>query len=238
MGFRVEAILERAGFYPNGGGRCRVRIEPVERRSPTRPDAADTTTRAGSEIGALGLRSLELPARSRRGDEAEQDIRLLTSAATATVCLIGLPRSIAEREQAVLEKKLVVSRDRTSVDACSGALGPGNSVHLHVPLDGYTEVFSGFGSLKVSSEQVSSEQVAGAVVAEAEPFLRSGAAVGEHLADQLLLPLALGTGGRFTTTEPSGHTRTNIDVIREFLETEITMKPVDERLWEIAVEKR
>ena len=31
LGFRVEATLERAGFYPNGGGRCRVLIQTSEK---------------------------------------------------------------------------------------------------------------------------------------------------------------------------------------------------------------
>ena len=38
----------------------------------------------------------------------------------------------------------------------------------------------------------------------------------EHLADQLLLPLALAGGGSFTTTKPSLHTWTNIAVIAAF----------------------
>jgi RNA 3'-terminal phosphate cyclase (ATP) len=45
--------------------------------------------------------------------------------------------------------------------------------------------------------------------------------VGEHLADQLLLPLALGAGGTYTTTPLSMHSTTNIDVIRQFLDVEI-----------------
>jgi RNA 3'-terminal phosphate cyclase (ATP) len=50
--------------------------------------------------------------------------------------------------------------------------------------------------------------------------------------------MALGAGGRFTTTEPSGHTRTNIEVIREFLETEITMKEMGDGIWEVSIENR
>ncbi len=36
-------------------------------------------------------------------------------------------------------------------------------------------------------------------------YLDAGVPVGEHLADQLLLPMALGTGGSFRTLEPSLH---------------------------------
>ncbi|MGZ5433965.1 MAG: RNA 3'-terminal phosphate cyclase [Thermoanaerobaculia bacterium] len=42
--------------------------------------------------------------------------------------------------------------------------------------------------------------------------------LGEHLADQLLLPMAFAGGGSFTTTPLSGHATTNLEVIRRFLD--------------------
>ena len=39
---------------------------------------------------------------------------------------------------------------------------------------------------------------------------------GEHLADQLLLPLALAGRGSFVTTRLTRHATTNMDVIRHF----------------------
>jgi len=41
--------------------------------------------------------------------------------------------------------------------------------------------------------------------------------VGEHLADQLLIPLALAGAGSFLTTPLSLHATTNIHVIEKFL---------------------
>jgi len=67
-------------------------------------------------------------------------------------------------------------------------------------------------------------------------YLASGAAVGEYLCDQLLLPLALGNGGRFTTIEPSLHTKTNIEVIKLFIDCEITTKELENDLFEIQIE--
>ena len=51
--------------------------------------------------------------------------------------------------------------------------------------------------------------------------LLSGAPVGEHLADQLLLPLALAGRGTFVTTRLTRHATTNIDVIRQFVDVAI-----------------
>jgi RNA 3'-terminal phosphate cyclase (ATP) len=64
---------------------------------------------------------------------------------------------------------------------------------------------------------VSAEKVARDAAEQAQQYLGSNAAVGEHLADQLLLPMALSGGGSFTTTEISQHAKTNMDVIARFL---------------------
>jgi RNA 3'-terminal phosphate cyclase (ATP) len=262
IGFRVEAVLQNPGFYPNGGGRCWISIEPVERRSPTRLGQDDACNRAGSQIGAPELRRLELGARTGKpaipsplGGERDrergsaspnEESHPLTPALSpdggegggrpdlsATVHLAGLPRAVAERELSVVQRRLGIAPDRCSVIEAPDAFGPGNTVHIHAALDGYAEVFSGFGAPKVRAEQV-----ANAAADEAETFLRSGAAVGEHLADQLLLPLALARGGRFVTTEPSSHTRTNIAVIQEFLDTKIEAEQIGPELWKIRVEPR
>ena len=59
--------------------------------------------------------------------------------------------------------------------------------------------------------------------------------MGPHLADQLLLPMALAGAGRFTTVKPSLHTRTNIEVIRRFLPVEIDCDDSGEGVWQIEV---
>ena len=53
-------------------------------------------------------------------------------------------------------------------------------------------------------------------VGEAADWLHADVPVGEHLADQLLLPLALGAGGRFRTLPLSEHATTQVDLIRTF----------------------
>jgi RNA 3'-terminal phosphate cyclase (ATP) len=45
-----------------------------------------------------------------------------------------------------------------------------------------------------------------------------------HLADQLLLPLALAGAGSFRTIGLSSHSRTNLDIIRLFSSTRISAR--------------
>ena len=69
-----------------------------------------------------------------------------------------------------------------------------------------------FGKLGVSAEDVATD-----AVEQARAYLKSSAAVGEHLADQLLLPLALAGGGSFTAASLNTHAKTNMQVIQRFL---------------------
>ena len=61
------------------------------------------------------------------------------------------------------------------------------------------------------------------------------AALDEHLANQILLYLALANGGAYTAQSLSLHTKTNIEVIKRFLHLGIEMKKKDDRCFEISV---
>ena len=86
------------------------------------------------------------------------------------------------------------------------------------------EIFTSFGMPGVRAEKVA-EEAAGQV----KRYLASGVPVGEHMADQLLLPLALAGAGSFVTLPPSSHTLTNIEVIRKFLQLPITVEQTSEQ---------
>jgi RNA 3'-terminal phosphate cyclase (ATP) len=131
MGARVEARLERAGFYPAGGGRLTVEI--------------------------------------------------------------GAPGALTQSE--------------------------------HV-----TEVFTGFGQVGVRAEAVAEQ-----AVQEAQHYLAADVPVGPHLADQLLLPLALAGGGSFRTMPLTRHATTNIAVIGQFLASSVEVSPVADTAVEVAV---
>ncbi|PHS38286.1 MAG: hypothetical protein COA91_08540 [Robiginitomaculum sp.] len=61
-------------------------------------------------------------------------------------------------------------------------------------------------------------------------------AVDEHMADQLLVPMALFGGGMFTTTNITLHTRTNRDIIRRFLDVNINFTQSGRKCWMVEVD--
>jgi RNA 3'-terminal phosphate cyclase (ATP) len=77
-------------------------------------------------------------------------------------------------------------------------------------------VFVGFGERGVTAERV-----AASVWQETDAYLQSDAPVGPHLADQLILPLAIaaahGQRSAFRTTALTGHSLTHLDVVQMFL---------------------
>jgi RNA 3'-terminal phosphate cyclase (ATP) len=69
------------------------------------------------------------------------------------------------------------------------------------------------------------ERVADEAVDAFQSFTATDAAIDAHLADQLLLPLALADGiSRFTTAKLSTHLTTNAEVIRYFLPVQIEIE--------------
>jgi RNA 3'-terminal phosphate cyclase (ATP) len=129
----------------------------------------------------------------------------------ATVVLSRLPEQVATRELEVL-RRLGWPPDCFSVRPLSRSRSPGNIVLIELASEHITELVSSVGERGVPAEQV-----AESALQEALTYLRADVPVGEHLADQLLLPLALGQGGRFRTLSPSLHTRTQAEIIRRFL---------------------
>ena len=199
MGPRVAARLERYGFYPPGGGRLNVFIEPA-------PSA---------------LKPLDLPGRG--------EIR----ARRARALVVKLPANVGGRELAVISERLGwgdSDGDELRVETSTNAISPGNVLTLEIMSEHLTEVFTGIGERGVRAETVA-ERAAD----EARAYLETDAPVGEHLADQLLIPLALAGGGSYTTGQPSLHTTTNIEVIKMFLDVELTVKQTDGDVWKIEI---
>ena len=98
--------------------------------------------------------------------------------------------------------------------------------HEHV-----TEICSSVAQLGRSAESVG-ESAAKAL----RNYLGNGAAVGVHLADQLLLPLALAGAGKFTTFALSNHTKTSMTLIPQFMDVRFEIKEAAGGVKEIRVQ--
>ena len=124
----------------------------------------------------------------------------------------NLPRHIAQREVETVGKMLNWGPEAFSVEESRNSAGPGNIVMIEIGSSDVTEIFSAFGQVALAAEKVAST-----AARDAREYLVSRAAVGEHLTDQLLLPLALARSGSFTAQKINMHARTNMTVISEFL---------------------
>jgi len=153
------------------------------------------------------LSTLEL---MERGALQRQESRIL---------LIDLAHRIGERERTVLRDELGWPEPHIRIEKPARGRGPGNVVIVEIESKEVTEVFTGFGERGLPAERVAS-----GVAKEVRRYLDSGVPVGEHLADQLLIPMALAGGGGFLTLPLSAHTLTNIEVIKRFLPVDISIR--------------
>jgi RNA 3'-terminal phosphate cyclase (ATP) len=147
----------------------------------------------------------------------------------AVAVTANLPAHVGEREARTFKHALHWSHaevDETSVSAD----GPGNIFLVWLRYAQVCEVISVVGEQRKSAERVAQE-----VARDTRRYLESTAAVGEHAADQLLLPLVLGAGGRFSTLAPSEHLRTNAAVIAAFLGERVQIQAADDR-WLVGVQ--
>lgn len=143
----------------------------------------------------------------------------------ARAVVSNLPYSIAEREIAIVREKTSWPDDALQAHTVKGSIGPGNVLTMTLKREHVSEVFTGFGE-----KGVRAEDVADFVVNAMRRYLASGAAVGEFLSDQLLLPMAIGRGGTFSACGLSSHASTNIAVIRRFTDREITVDDEPQRV--------
>ena len=194
MGPTVSATLERPGFYPAGGGKFTVTVDPA------------------------GLRSVGIFERGK------------VLGRTATAAVANLPVKIARREIKVAGRNLEWGSEHLKAVEMENSAGPGNILTIEIESENITEVFTGFGQKGVSAETVA-KQTAKSV----QEYLAHDVPVGKHLADQLLIPMAMAGGGRFRTLSPTEHTRTNIDIIRRFLDVDIVMNEYNRNEWEIDI---
>ncbi len=188
LGASISMAIERHGFFPAGGGRVRIRVEPTS--SPRALELRERGERVGTHAKAIVAR---------------------------------IPGDVAERELAVVAKQMGWPSSSLHVDAVRDTAGPGNALVLRIEHEHVTEVFTAFGSVGLPAERV-----AKLACADARSWLKGTAPVGTMLADQLMVPLALGAGGTYRTTALSRHSRTNLEVLMMFLGDICQVHPLED----------
>jgi RNA 3'-terminal phosphate cyclase (ATP) len=148
----------------------------------------------------------------------------------ARAVVANLPLTIAERELRFIGSKLSWSKDQLVADVVDGSRGPGNVVTIEIECENLTEVFTGFGERGLRAEAVAEK-----AVQEARRYLACEGAVGEYLADQLIVPMAMAGGGSFTTGPLSRHATTNLEVVRKFLDVPIAVTQTENRLVNVEI---
>ena len=166
-----------------------------------------------AKIAPSTLRPINI---ERAGDRLTQIVRADVST---------LPYAIAQREVARLNWPAECGQARTVK-----ADEHGNVLMVEIGSQNVTDVFTGFGE-----RQISAEEVAARVVDEVREYLAAGVPVGPHLADQMLLPMALAGGGAFITMALTEHAKTNMEIIRRFVPLEFAVTHLDNNRCRVSI---
>lgn len=147
-----------------------------------------------------------------------------------TARVAGLPLHIAQREINTLRELLPDDNIHTSIEEQPAQYGPGNVLFAEVISENITEVFTGYGQPHLPAEKVASQ-----LAKEVQHYLNNNVPVGHHLADQLLLPMALCGSGYINTLTPTSHTLTNIQIIQQFLAITFNCQKLTNDIYKISL---
>lgn len=127
-----------------------------------------------------------------------------------------IPQRMANRAANVLSEESLEAR--VEARRLSGA-GPGAGIFLFVEYEGVMAGFSAYGR-----KGLPAERVAEAACGELLRHHQSGAPVDPHLADQLVVPMAVSEGeSRLITSEITPHLLTNVWVVGRFLDRRMSV---------------
>lgn len=165
---------------------------------------------------------------SRPGNEIDLISRGALLSRKAIAVANNIANDIARRELKVVQSKLGLEPDELLLNPLDKGDGPGNMVLIELEYENMTEVFAEYGQVGKPAEGIASK-----ISQQALRYMSSTAPVGDYLADQLLLPLALSKSGRFKCTSVSSHFKTNIETIKKFMPFPVKIEREDRLAWNI-----
>ena len=147
----------------------------------------------------------------------------------------GLPSRVADLELGALGQALGWSAGQLRTPAVRRDEGPGNALMATLVHAQVTELFTAFGGKGIRSEAVADD-----VVRQVHAFAQGSAALGPHLADQWMLPLALSVvsaqrPASFTCTGMTDHATTNLGVIEAFLPLRFSVAQEGPAQWRVSL---
>jgi RNA 3'-terminal phosphate cyclase (ATP) len=220
LGIHCTVELVRWGFYPRGGGEIRATIEPVAVAlaglGPSQPPPASHAL-AGlrpsqpppASHALAGLRPSQPPPWAQPRGELTA---LSVLSAAANVGNQVTARQASRAYNRLTAARLAVTPQTQLLNPPSA--GPGTCVFLLAEYEnGARAGFTGYGRQGYPAERVADDAVDAFLA-----FHASDAPVDPHLADQLVLPLAVhGQPVAFRTNQITRHLLTNIWVVEQFL---------------------
>ena len=211
MGLKCNIRLQRRGYYPRGGGRVATIIHPSALRSVDLDKEKETDTKK---------EEMEKEKDTEKEIEIEKEWERGKGKEPCTVAGIShssnLPPHVMQRQADAAAEALEKAGYSSSIDTWAANFpSTGSGITLWC---GYT------GGSALGKRGLPAEKVGKAAAGEIITEQGSGAAVDVHLADQLIPYMGLARGGSFTVREVSGHTRTNIWVVEQFLGVEFRIE--------------
>lgn len=149
------------------------------------------------------------------------DIRGALKSIRGISAIANLPLHIAERQRARALERLRSKRLNAHIEILQmPSPGKGTMLLLLAEFENATACHFALGAIGKRAEKVADE-----ACEKFFAFLSSNAAVESHLADQLLIPLALAPGeSSFTTSQITQHLVTNAAIIQKFINAEILIE--------------
>ena len=207
MGLKCSIELYRRGYYPRGGGRVTAIIWP-------------------SVLEAVNLEKEK--DKDKEGDKGnENEAWKETCTVSGISHSSNLPPHVARRQADAAAQALEKAGYVSSIDSRPSS--------FHSTGSGITLWCGHAGGSALGKRGLPAEKVGRMAAREIIAELDSWAAVDVHLADQLIPYMGLARGGSFTVREVSGHTRTNIWVVEQFLGVEFRVERMEDRLFRIYI---
>jgi len=141
--------------------------------------------------------------------------------ASGISAVANLPRHIAERQKDAASQGLAAAGIAGDIHIIAApAVGRGTVCFLKADIEGGAAGFCSLGEIGKRAETVGRD-----AAAECAAFLKTGAAVDRHLADQLLPYLALARGSSTVTAEAvTTHLLTNLWVVQHFVDRDVRVE--------------